>query len=64
MKSAFGGKLEAPGVTEVVLLRDDEEMTDLTGRKDSDEMLGGFFQVYSPPTPSRASRAGSPRAWP
>ncbi len=46
VKSAFGGKLEAPGVTEVVLLRDDEEMTDLTGRKDSDEMLGGFFQVY------------------
>ncbi len=46
VKSAFGGKLEAPGVTEVVLLRDDEEMTDLTGRKESDEMLGGFFQVY------------------
>jgi hypothetical protein len=46
VKSAFGGKLEAPGVTEVVLLRDDEEMRDLTGRPESDEMLGGFFQVY------------------
>jgi hypothetical protein len=46
VRSAFGGKLEAPGVTEVVILRDDEEMSDLTGRKESDEMLGGFFQVY------------------
>ena len=46
VKSAFGGKLEAPGVTEVVLLRDDAEMTDLTGRRDGDEVLGGFFQVY------------------
>jgi hypothetical protein len=46
LKVAFGGKLDPPGVTEVVLLQDDEEISDLTGVEDSDETLAGFFQVY------------------